>query len=385
MVWNPDAIGGRDDSFLGGGWVPIPMSDYELLYLLNENTGSKADDESPNNRDGDLSGGYSWVSAKYRYAIHFNGVDAVLDTNYSFTILATSIWTFLLRVKADAGATGVFMGTGKTGLAGGEWNRVQLNFNTNKCRVYVKDDSAVIAANFTGTVTIADGAEHTIMLIVDPNSDKVELYVDGVLDTEVNNAFGQITLDTTTMGFGALISQGAPSNYAHCEIDEPGILSRRVQLSEFQKYNQFGASLEGGYDCDVDVLEGDLARLTLWTGKTSGYIEKSGISVNAATFKYLVLGVFGDGDYFIEVYDGVWKTAKSLGDAPDTYDVVVIDLSGITTGTVTKIRLGVGSTGGKKTTYDFFEFHSAQPAEPADVSSMRVLQREGEADYFRSD
>jgi len=139
-----------------------------------------------------------------------------------------------------------------------------------------------------------------------------------------------------------------------------------------------------GYGCDVDQIDGDCMKLTVQSGKNQGYIEKAGIGVDASTYKYLVLGLWGDGDYFVEVYDGAWRTAKATGDAPDTYDIVVIDLSGVTSGTVTGIRLGVGSAAGKKATYDFFEFHSEQPDEPAAVVSMRVLQREGEADSFES-
>lgn len=139
-----------------------------------------------------------------------------------------------------------------------------------------------------------------------------------------------------------------------------------------------------GYGCDVDPIDGDYVELTVQSGETQGYIEKAGISVDASTYKYLVLGLWGDGDYYVEVYDGSWKTAKAMGDAPDTYDIVVINLSVVTTGTVTGIRLGVGSAAGKKVTYDFFEFHSEQPGEPADVVSLRVLQRESEADSFES-
>jgi len=140
-----------------------------------------------------------------------------------------------------------------------------------------------------------------------------------------------------------------------------------------------------GYGVDVDQVDGDYVELTVRTGETQGYIEKYGISVDASAYPYLVLGLWGDGDYYVQVYDGAWKNAQAMTDAPDTYDVVIIDLSGVTVGTVTGIRLGVGSAAGKKATYDFFEFHSEQPSEPTDLSSMRVLQREGEADSFESE
>lgn len=140
-----------------------------------------------------------------------------------------------------------------------------------------------------------------------------------------------------------------------------------------------------GYGVDVDQIDGDYVELTVQAGETQGYIEKGEISVDASVYKYLVLGLWGDGDYYVQVYDGSWKNAQAMADAPDTYDIVVIDLSGVTSGTVTGIRLGVGSAAGKKATYDFFEFHSEQPSEPTDVVSMRVLQREGEADRFTSE
>jgi len=197
----------------------------ELIYLLNENTGSSAKDETKNCRDGTLNDGYTWVKTFYGYGVQFNGTTGYLNTGYTFTIEATEIWAFLLRVKASPGATGVLMGIGHV-FPDTSWNRVQINFEDNKARVYVRDD-ALLTANFTGDTIIADNKEHLIMLVVNPNDDKVILYVDGRLDTEIDIVLGLFTF-TCPLLYGALSIDGNIDNYSNYILDESIIMSRQL-------------------------------------------------------------------------------------------------------------------------------------------------------------
>jgi len=139
------------------------------------------------------------------------------------------------------------------------------------------------------------------------------------------------------------------------------------------------------HQVDMAQIDGDYAELQVQAGFTSGYIEKTGISVDASIFKYLALGLWGDGDYYVELYDGTsWISAVSES-APSTYGFKVIDLSAITSATITGIRLGVGGGAGKKATYDFFSFLSEQPVFPDSLISLRVHQREGGCDSFEGE
>jgi len=136
---------------------------------------------------------------------------------------------------------------------------------------------------------------------------------------------------------------------------------------------------------DLSQVDGDYAELVVQTGFTSGYIEKTGISIDASIYKYLALGLWGDGDYYVELYDGTsWLTAVNEA-APGSYGFKVIDLSAVTSAVITGIRLGVGGGEGKKATYDFYEFLSEQPSFPADLMGLRIHQREGEADFFEGE
>jgi hypothetical protein len=135
-------------------------------------------------------------------------------------------------------------------------------------------------------------------------------------------------------------------------------------------------------------IDGDYCKLELPAGKTSGYIKKDPVSINAATYKYCVYRVKGTDNHWIQTYgtDG-WKYIVNPGtQAPSEYEIRVVYLpnKGIN-GTITVLIMGVDGAPGDKAWYDFIEFHSSQHVEPADVSSMRVLQREGGADYFRSE
>ena len=136
---------------------------------------------------------------------------------------------------------------------------------------------------------------------------------------------------------------------------------------------------------DFNQVDGDYAELQVQAGYISGYIEKTGISVDVSVYRYLVLGLWGDGDYYVELYDGsTWLTAISES-APSTYGFRVVDLSSITSAVITGIRLGVGGGEGKKITYDFYEFLSEQPGQPQNLINLRVHQRENEPDVFEAE
>ena len=142
---------------------------------------------------------------------------------------------------------------------------------------------------------------------------------------------------------------------------------------------------EGWSPVQVDMaqIDGDYAELQVQAGFTSGYIEKTGISIDTSIYKYLALGLWGD--YYVELYDGTsWLSAISES-APGSYGFKVIDLSAITSAVITGIRLGVSGGEGRKATYDFFTFLSEQPAFPDSLISLRIHQREGGCDSFEGE
>lgn len=206
------------------------------LYLpLDWNTvqGNIPRDLSGHERHGTIS----WASPKpgrHGDALSFNGTTDYLDTGYTFKIESDEAWTFLMHLRAEPGATGVFMGVGRAW--DGLWNRLQLNFNTDKARVYVRDDSYNLIANVTGSRNIADGAWHCIALIVSPIDDEVKLYVDGSEDGSASAAFNSLDTGINPLHYGCLYNAGARSDYACCILDEIRILDRGMSVQEIESY-----------------------------------------------------------------------------------------------------------------------------------------------------
>jgi len=140
---------------------------------------------------------------------------------------------------------------------------------------------------------------------------------------------------------------------------------------------------EGWTQTQVDInKDGDIVTLTVQAGYTDGYIEKAGLNIDASTYPYLVVCLKGDGDYRVAVYDGAWKDVQGWASSPTDYEVKIYDLSSVTTGTITAVRLYSGQAEGKKAHYDFVAFTKRPPQFLEDVMEVRVHQRESDLDTF---
>ena len=130
--------------------------------------------------------------------------------------------------------------------------------------------------------------------------------------------------------------------------------------------------------------DGDIAKISVNPTYSSGWIQKDNLSINAATYKYCIVCVKGTDRFFVEIYDGAWKSVTSGHEvAPSEYDVKVYDLSSIATGTITNIRLGVGDSELKEAYYDFVAFCSYQGEYVTDkVVNLAVRQKESDVDEF---
>ena len=130
--------------------------------------------------------------------------------------------------------------------------------------------------------------------------------------------------------------------------------------------------------------DGDIAKLKFDQGYPEGWIQKGSLNINAATYKYCVVCVKGDGDFFVEVYDDTWKSVTGGHiPAPADYDVRVYDLTEITTGSITDIRLGGGGGTNKEAYYDFIAFSSYEPIFTTDkILSIITRLKETDIDEF---
>jgi len=167
------------------------------------------------------------------------GVDLVaastqrIDTGYLPTIPAAGAFTMATWFKIPAAGTGVLIGSGKA--PGGVFNRCQINCQaTNKIRVYVKDDAAVVV-NQTSVKTVLDNLWHHVAGIVDCQNDKIKVVIDGLLDNTVAGVLGVITLDTFDFTIGCLHNESGYTNYITGRLAEPAIYTRELSIPEIRE------------------------------------------------------------------------------------------------------------------------------------------------------
>jgi hypothetical protein len=199
-------------------------------YALDEGKGAKAYDLSRNRHQSGIVNA-TWSGDGWRGGcLYFWAAGSCrLDTGYTVSLAATGALTIAFRVKASTGAAGVVCGFGKT--VGADWNRIQFNWSSDKLRLYVKDDAAHVL-QYTSVKTIADGAWHRIAGVVNPGSDKIELYVDGALDGGASGTLGAITLNAYDLTWGCLHNDAGYTSYTTCYVDEATIFSRDLTAAE---------------------------------------------------------------------------------------------------------------------------------------------------------
>jgi hypothetical protein len=148
-------------------------------YSLDEGEGLHAYDLSRDKGHADLVNA-SWNSGGvHGSCLYFNGTSARMETGYKTTIPADGALTIAFWVKASPGATKVICGFGKS--IGADWNRVQLNWSSDKVRLYDVGD--------VGTL-------------------------------------GQITLDEYDLTWGCLHNESGYINHSECYVDEPAVYTR---------------------------------------------------------------------------------------------------------------------------------------------------------------
>jgi len=200
-------------------------------YRFDEGFGwrSRAYDLSGEKGHGTVVGG-TWIDGKHGGALSFDGVDDRLETELLTQIEADGPgFSIALWMKAPPGATGVIAGFGET--PAGNWNRVQLNFSSDKVRLYARDDSGNVL-QYTTSAALADDTWHHLVGVVSPAEDAVRVYVDGELDGGASGALGVIALDVYDLTFGCLHTQAGYTDYAEVAVDEAHVFSRALGAAE---------------------------------------------------------------------------------------------------------------------------------------------------------
>jgi len=247
----------------------------ERRYSLDENLGSKAYDLSRNrHRSGIVNA--TWNSGgRYGHCLYFMaGSSCRLDTGYTTTVPATGALSVAFWVKASAGASGVVCGFGKT--VGADWNRIQLNWSSDKVRLYVKDDAANVR-QCVSSKTVADGGWHHLVGVVNPENDEIKLYVDGMLDGDATGTLGAITLDAHDLAFGCVHTGGGCSSYTTCYLDEPLVASRALTADEayrLSRHEPLSGAARTGAGNIVMVYLGDESETLVYKLITARVIDR---------------------------------------------------------------------------------------------------------------
>jgi hypothetical protein len=200
-------------------------------YRFEEGTGAKAYDLSDDAGHGSLVNSPTWSAGRHGGCLQFTGSSSQrVDTGYTWAVPATGALTVALWVKGSPGATGVLVGSGKA-VAGG-WNRLQLNLQgTDKVRVYAKDD-ALNVLQYTSLNPVLDGGWHHVAAVVDPSSDRVQLYVDGQLDGQATGTLSAITLDAHDFALACLHNESGYTSHATASLDEATIIEKALTVAE---------------------------------------------------------------------------------------------------------------------------------------------------------
>jgi len=247
----------------------------ERRYSLDENLGTKAYDLSRNrHRSGIVNA--TWNSGgRYGHCLYLMaGSSCRLDTGYTATVPATGALSIAFWVKASAGASGVVCGFGKT--IGADWNRIQLNWSSDKLRLYVKDDAANVR-QCVSSKTVADGGWHHLVGVVNPENDEIKLYVDGMLDGDATGTLGPITLDAHDLAFGCVHTGSGHSSYTTCYLDEPLVSSRALTADEayrISRHEPLSGAARAGAGNIVMVYLGDESETLVYKLITARVIDR---------------------------------------------------------------------------------------------------------------
>jgi hypothetical protein len=199
------------------------------LYPLDENQGTTAYDLSPVEHNSSLVNTTWNQNGKHDGCIHLQAAsNARLETGYKPTIQPNEAISICLWVKSDPGASNIIAGFGQTDTT---WNRIQLNWSSDKVRLYVRDDTGNTLQYTTNTI-VADNTWHHLSAIINPGTDQVKLYVDGIHDGGNTGPLNTITIDTHDLTIGCLHNDSGYSNYTTAYIDHVRILDREISIHE---------------------------------------------------------------------------------------------------------------------------------------------------------
>jgi len=198
--------------------LPIDKTGLVAYYPFWQNSGTTLYDESKTGNDGTISGAtWTWVTARSKPALDFDGVDDYVSVPDDSSLNPTDEITISHWIKTTAGSWAVSL------RKNNQYWLQQRTDGTARGDLYIEGTDYTVGAN---AHTLNDGNWHLQTLTYDGS--QLKLYVDGEFD-DSNNISG--TIDTTTNNLIFSYSSGLTARWPGV-LDEVLIYNRALSASE---------------------------------------------------------------------------------------------------------------------------------------------------------
>jgi hypothetical protein len=260
------------------GIAQIDSQSVAGLWLLDEGTGTIAQDSSGHGYDADLKGSPTWVAGRFGHGLEFSGSNylEVRNSAQNLHFGATAPFSITAWVKNQGGGT--VMGKFNGGVIGAYIFQVgaggTVSFHREVAPWAFSGAKAVPNNDFGHVAVTYDGAV-------------MKIYVNGEFDAQQDRG-AQNTDTVTPVLIGARMTSGAPSEFFHGVLDEVGLFNVALTEEQIRTVMQGMASTEAKNPTPADGAT-DVPRDTrlTWTAPATTathnvYFGTSPADVNAA-------------------------------------------------------------------------------------------------------
>ena len=229
-------------SILGLAMAVPPLAQAQLVghWRFDEGAGTTYADSSPNNNDAYLDEFSGWRSdvppgaANNPASIFFNGTNTYIDTGYQ-GIAGASPRTVAFWVKATGTSNHGIVAWGNSTINGAKWhlriNNSAANGPAGAFRVETQGDYTI------GSTQVNDGQWHHLAAVYPGGGElgTTELYVDGVLESNITNNPSTQAVDTSITVNPVTIGRRTQANtlgYYPGSLDDVRIYDRALSPDE---------------------------------------------------------------------------------------------------------------------------------------------------------
>ena len=211
-----------------------------LYWRLDETSGTNANDQTANNRDGTISGTYSLNRGGALTGTRNGAIDLTsgrVISGYSpFTNGTIRTYTAWVNPDTLTGVQDIFAGAGTSGLH-------VVGKTSNSTSLFIQLSSGASVTSNTGAV--AAGIWRHIAVVVDDIADLIYFYVNGALHGTALSIAAANPYATSNMGnfqIGGRRGSGTPDSHWDGGIDEVAVFERGLTADEIADQYEMGTA-----------------------------------------------------------------------------------------------------------------------------------------------